>query len=119
MHIPRIIYQQSPPLFFHVHPVHPCPKGFCHAMVSRPARIKTGTIERPAVVFCIGLLHTQCPHRARKRISLSPSLSLFADVARNRPNLRVPSVFHPTFFFPSFFLSFFFFQINFKPSTEG
>lgn len=86
----------------HAHPVHPWPKGFCHAMVSRPARGGRSRLKQRLSSGLRRLLHTG----SRVRIVLetrrtSPSLSFV--VARGRPNLRVPSVsVISPFFFHSF-----------------
>lgn len=107
IHIPRIIYQQSPFFFFAFTQYIRVQRGFVTRWSAGQLEgsIKTGTIERPTVVFCTGLLHTQCPHRARKRISLSPSLSFCRRCTKSAQFACakcVPSV--------PFFLSFFFFS---------
>lgn len=111
IHIPRIIHQQSPP-FFSRSPGTSVSKGVLSRdgqPASSKARLKQGLSSGLPPSFALA----SCTHSVRivlENESLSLPLPLFADVARNRPNLRVPSVFHPTFFFLSFF-----FQINFNP----
>lgn len=111
IHIPRIIHQQSPP-FFSRSPGTSVSKGVLSRdgqPASSKARLKQGLSSGLPPSFALA----SCTHSVRivlENESLSLPLSLFADVARNRPNLRVPSVFHPAFFFLSFF-----FQINFNP----
>lgn len=111
IHIPRIIHQQSLP-FFSRSPGTSVSKGVLSRdgqPASSKARLKQGLSSGLPPSFALA----SCTHSVRivlENESLSLPLPLFADVARNRPNLRVPSVFHPTFFFLSFF-----FQINFNP----
>lgn len=112
IHIPRIIHQQSPPFFFTFTRYIRVQRSFVTRWSAGQLEgsIKTGTIERPTAVFCIGLLHTQCPHRAGKRISLSPSLSFCRRCTKSAQFACAKCV--PSDVFLSFF---FFFQINFNP----
>ena len=119
IHIPRIIYQQSPPLFFTFTRYIRVQRGFVTRWSAGQLELKQGLSSGLPSSFALA----SCTHSVRivlENESLSLPLSLFLPTLHEIGPIcvcQVCSIRRFSFLLP-FFL-FFFFQINFKPSTEG